>query len=129
MNNEEIEQKAQESLPTFGMTSDPYDAQLLRDGYYDGFLAGAKWMQEQYHKDVLEASVEIEKQHVQDVKDLQEQMKLLIDKMIEYNVDDCEEIWYDIARYDENWCANNCQKFCKKCVDKWLEAKQAMKGK
>lgn len=121
MNRKEIEKRAEmyvDSNPTEESDKDVYYA----------FVRGAEWMQEQCHKDLLDASAEIERPHVQDVIDLQEQMKLLIDKMIEYNVDDCEEIWYDIARYDENWCANNCQKFCKKCVDKWLEAKQAMKG-
>lgn len=125
MNREDIVEEAYRRFPLY---STDFEMMQRSDVMWDGFVEGAEWMQEQCHKDLLDASAEIERPHVQDVRDLQEQMKLLIDKMIEYNVDDCEEIWYDIARYDENWCANNCQKFCKKCVDKWLEAKQAMKG-
>lgn len=59
---------------------------------------------------------------------MQHLIKPLYDKMIEYNEDDCEEICCDIVNYDEDWCANNCGDFRKECVNKWLEAKQAMKG-
>ena len=47
----------------------------------EGAIFMAEWMQEQYHKDFLEADAEIEKQHVQDVRDLQEQKQAEINEL------------------------------------------------
>ena len=68
----------------------------------DAFIKGAEWMQNI--------------------------MNPLIDKMVEFNENDCEEISNDISNYDMDWCERNCNNFCKECINKWLEAKQAMKG-
>lgn len=62
MNRGDIEKRAQESLPTFGITFDPYYAQLIRDGYHDGFIAGAEWMQEQYEQNRLKHSENLTKE-------------------------------------------------------------------
>lgn len=66
MEAKEIEEKA---IDYAGQFEERYQLALFK-----AFMNGAEWMQEQCHKDFLEASAEIEKQHVQDVRDLQEQM-------------------------------------------------------
>lgn len=136
MNKEDIEAEAYRRFPI-----DSTDFEMLQrsDVMWDGFVEGAEWMQEQCHKDFLEASAEIEMQHVQDIKQKQTEVDELHNKVSELTeaLDAshvfCEGVSDLMAERAWGWFCTNLDKFKKEirledAIKLYSQYKQAMKG-
>lgn len=135
MNREEIEKKAKEIYDN-PLAHANRSCEMLLIQHCNDFITGAEWMQEQCHKDLLEANAEIEKQHVQDIKDLQGQKQAEIseltnlvsarDGMIEQMAERMEELNDKVSELTEALDASHV--FCKgvknavvKKAAKWIK--------
>lgn len=97
MNREDIVEEAYRRFPLY---STDFEMMQRSDVMWDGFVEGAEWMQEQAHKEFLEANAEIEKQHVQDVENMIERAcEWWSNHATEYLIIDIDPSRYKPPRY------------------------------